>query len=164
MQVYRQADLAFCIALSNSDQPWSLMKLFFANRDRTGQGSFLFEAKPNVSLDDYTTVLNIESDSFVRTLKDTFEAEHGEEYDVILRRNNEGAAVGVIKGFEAIFKDKLVGVLGSLADVAKVHGQPELDALFASMDERDIQFTPLFSAFTSWPDALAFLRSKIGAS
>jgi hypothetical protein len=161
MPIYRQADIALCVALSDNPEPVSLMKLYFANKDRTGQGSSLFEAKPNVSLDDYTTVPNLDSKHFAQLIRDAYEAQHGTDYRVILRLNNEGAEVGVIKSFQAIFGSHLEGVLGSLADVAKVHGQPELDAIYAFMESKGIRFTPLYSAFTSWPDALAFVRGKI---
>ncbi|PIE14073.1 MAG: hypothetical protein CSA70_02665 [Rhodobacterales bacterium] len=159
--IYREADIALCIALSDNPNAASLMKLYFANKDRTGQGSSLFEAKPNVSLDDYTTVINVNASHFARMIKDAYEAEHGTDYCVILRLNNEGAEVEVIKSFEATFGPRLEGVLGSLADVAKVHGQPELNAIYDFMKSKGIPFIPLYSAFTSWPDAIAFVRGKV---
>jgi hypothetical protein len=159
--IYREADMALCVALSDNPNAASLMRLYFANKDRTGQGSSLFEAKPNISLDDYTTVINIDAYYFARMIKATYEAEHGNNYCVLLRLNNEGAEVGVIKSFEATFGPRLEGVLGSLADVAKVHGQPELNAIYAFMESKAIPFIPLWSAFPTWPDAIAFVRGKI---
>ena len=161
LPVYREADIAFCAALSENTKQASLMKLFFANHERLGQGSSLFEAKPNINIDDFTTVLNIDSNYFAHMLKDHFDSECGENFSVILRLNNEGAEVGVIKSFATAFGAQLKGVLGSLADVAKVHGQNELNEIHSFMHSTGIPFIPLYSSFTSWPNAIKFISQVI---
>ena len=160
LPIYQSADLALCISLSKSGKPASLARLYFANGDNTGEGSSLFETKPNVSLKDYSAVLNLDPTSFANLLKEYFENEHGSHYQVVLRINNEGAEVDVIKSFYEVFSNRLIGVLGSLADVQKVHGESELSALYTFMKHNDIEFVPLFSAFSSWPNAINFLFEK----
>ena len=56
-------------------------------------------------------------------LKDHFEEEHGSGYQFVLSINNEGAEVDVIESFYKVLSDRLIGVLGSLSDVQKVHGE-----------------------------------------
>jgi hypothetical protein len=162
MPIYRRADLALNIALASNDQTCSLMPLFFANKDKTGQGSSLFAAKPNVDTGDYQHVLAVDAMHFATTLKGMFDSETGgDDYRVILRLNNEGAEVEVIKSFETVFGTRLSAVLGSLADVAKVKGAPELDALYAFMEGKGITFLPLSTTFATWPAAMALIREKV---
>ena len=94
-------------------------------------------------------------------LKDHFEEEHGSGYQVVLRINNEGAEVDVIESFYKVFSDRLIGVLGSLSDVQKVHGEEQLSALYRYMKQNEIEFVPLYSAFSSWPNAISFLCKKL---
>ena len=161
LPIYQSADLALCVSLSKNEKSASLARLYFANGDNTGQGSSLFESKPNVSLEDYSSVLNLDPTSFASMLKDHFEKEHGSSYQVVLRINNEGAEVDVIESFYQVFSDRLIGVLGSLSDVQKVHGEEQLSALYSYMKQNDIEFVPLFSAFCSWPNAMSFLCNKL---
>lgn len=161
LPIYQSANLSLCVSLSNSEKSASLMRLYFANGDNTGEGSSLFEAKPNVSMEHYSSVLNLDPESFASMLKTHFENEHTSDYKVVLRINNEGAEVGVIKSFYQVFSDRLIGVLGSLADVQKVHGEQELASLYNYMKQNDIEFIPLFSAFSSWPGAINFLCNKL---
>lgn len=161
LPIYQSADLALCVSLSKNEKSASLARLYFANGDNTGQGSSLFETKPNVSLEDYSPVLNLDPTSFASMLKDHFEKEHKSGYQVVLRINNEGAEVDVIESFYQVFSDRLIGVLGSLADVQKVHGEEQLSALYRYMKQNDIEFVPLFSSFSSWPNAMNFLFNKL---
>ena len=110
-----------------------------------------------MNLEDYSSVLNLDPTLFANMLKDHFEEEHGSGYQVVLRINNEGAEVDVIESFYKVFSDRLIGVLGSLSDVQKVHGEEQLSALYRYMKQNDIEFVPLYSAFSSWPNAMSFL-------
>ena len=161
LPIYQSADMALCVALSKNEKSASLARLYFANGDNTGEGSSLFETKPNVKLEDYSSVLNLDPTLFANMLKDHFEEEHGSDYQVVLRINNEGAEVDVIESFYQVFSDRLIGVLGSLADVQKVHGEEQLSALYHYMKQNDIEFIPLYSAFSSWPNAMSFLCDKL---
>lgn len=161
LPIYQSANLSLCVSLSANEKSASLMRLYFANGDKTGEGSSLFETKPNVNLRDYSSVLNLDPSSFASMLKTHFEDEHGSDYRVVLRINNEGAEVAVIESFYEVFSHRLIGVLGSLADVQKVHGEGELSALYRYMKQNDIEFVPLFSAFSSWPNAMNFLCNKL---
>ena len=161
LPIYQSADMALCVALSKNKKSASLARLYFANGDNTGQGSSLFETKPNVNLEDYSSVLNLDPTLFANMLKDHFEEEHGSGYQVVLRINNEGAEVDVIESFYKVFSDRLIGVLGSLSDVQKVHGEEQLSALYCYMKQNDIEFVPLYSAFSSWPNAMSFLCKKL---
>lgn len=161
LPIYQSANLAFCISLSKNEKSAAIARLYFANGDNTGEGSSLFETKPNVSLENYSSVLNLDPSSFANMLQGHFEEEHGSDYKVVLRINNEGAEVAVIESFHQVFSDRLIGVLGSLADVQKVHGKEQLSALYNYMAQNDIEFVPLFSAFSSWPNAMSFLCNKL---
>jgi hypothetical protein len=160
LPIYQCADLALCVALSKNAKSTSLARLYFANGDNTGEGSSLFETKPNVSTKDYSAVLNLDPTSFATMLKDYFENEYGSDYQVVLRINNEGAEVAVIESFYQVFSGRLIGILGSLADVQKVHGEKALTELYTYMKQNNVEFVPLFSAFSSWPKAINFLCEK----
>ena len=125
--------MALCVALSKNEMSASLARLYFANEDNTGEGSTLFETKPNANLEDYSSVLNLDPILLANMLNDHFEEEHGSDYQVVLRINNEGAEVDIIESFYQVFSDRLLGVLGSLANVQKVHGQEQLSALYRTI-------------------------------
>lgn len=158
---YRKANAVFNIAISASQQTISFLPLYFSNADKLGQGSSLFKSKPNVNTDDFEYVLNIDARTFALELKKLASEMCSDSYQVVLRINNEGAEVEVIQEFHSIFQEKLVGVMGSLADVAKVKSFADLDNLMAFMKTQRIPFTPLHSDFLSWPAACRFLSSTI---
>ncbi len=161
LPIYRRADLALNTALLTNAATTSLLPLFFSQGNRTGQGSSLFAAKPNVDTSDFQQVLALDALHFVQMLKSMFdEVTQGEDYRVILRLNNEGAEVEVIKAFEGEFGKRLSAVLGSLLDVGKIKGQAELDKLYAFLAGKDIPFLPLSPVFASWAPAMALIRKR----
>jgi hypothetical protein len=163
LPIYRRADLALNTALLTNAATTSLMPLFFSKGNRTGQGSSLFAAKPNVDTSDFQQVLALDALHFVQMMKVMFDEQtKGGDYRVILRLNNEGAEVEVIKAFEGVFGSRLVAVLGSLLDVGKVKGQAELDALYAFMAGKDIPFLPLSPVFATWAPAMTLIRERTG--
>lgn len=158
LPVYRHAEHAFNIALSADPATCSILPLYFANDNPTGQGSSLFEAKPNVSLGDFDLVLNIDALHFARHLQAALARQDGGDGPVVLRINNEGAEVDVIHAFHAVFGARLRAVMGSLNDVAKVRGPAALSALHGWLTERGIPFLPLHTDFATWPPAVAHLN------
>lgn len=154
MDRYRQADIALNVALSADAAKASLMPLFLAESNPTGQGSSLFTEKPNVRPDEFDIVLNLDALQFAENLRDTIAAQYGAvDGPVILRLNNEGAEVDVIRAFHQAFGPRLKAVMGSLSDVAKVKGTDALSDLYAWMEAQGIPFLPLHSDFATWPAA-----------
>jgi hypothetical protein len=154
MDRYRQADIALNVALSADAAKASLMPLFLAESNPTGQGSSLFTEKPNVRPDEFDIVLNLDALHFAESLRATIAAQYGaDDGPVILRLNNEGAEVEVIRAFHQVFGPRLKAVMGSLSDVAKVKGQDALSELYSWMEDQGIPFLPLHSDFTTWPAA-----------
>lgn len=151
---YRQADIALNIALSADAAKASLMPLFLAESNPTGQGSSLFTEKPNVRPDEFDIVLNLDALHFAESLKTTLAAQYDDgKGPVILRLNNEGAEVEVIHAFHRVFGSRLKAVMGSLSDVGKVKGEAALTDLYAWMESQGIPFLPLHSDFATWPAA-----------
>lgn len=128
--------MALCVALSKNKKSASLARLYFSNGDNTGEGGSLFETKPNVNLEDFSSVLNLNPTLVANMLKDHFEEEDGSGYQVVLSINFEGAEVDVVESFYKVFSDRLIGVLGSLSDVQKVHGEEQLSALYRTILHR----------------------------
>lgn len=154
MDRYRQADIALNVALSADAAKASLMPLFLAESNPTGQGSSLFTEKPNVRPDEFDIVLNLDALQFAENLRDTIAAQYGAvDGPVILRLNNEGAEVDVIRAFHQAFGPRLKAIMGSLSDVAKVKGADALSDLYAWMEAQGIPFLPLHSDFATWPAA-----------
>ena len=165
MDRYRLADIALNVALSADAQTASLMPLYLAESNPTGQGSSLFTEKPNVRPDEFDTVLNLDALHFATILRDAVAARHGAaDGPVVLRLNNEGAEVEVIRAFHQVFGPRLKAVMGSLADVAKVKGADALTDLHRFLENEGIPFLPLHSDFATWPAAadltLALLQDK----
>lgn len=158
LPVYRRADHAFNVALSADPATCSILPLYFANDDKAGQGSSLFQAKPNVSLKDFDLVMNIDARRFAESLQASLARHGGGDGPVVLRINNEGAEVDVIHAFHAVFGARLRAVMGSLNDVAKVKGADALSALHGFLTERGIPFLPLHTDFATWPPAVAHLN------
>lgn len=151
---YRSADIALNIALSADARTASLMPLYLAESNPTGQGSSLFTEKPNVKADEFDMVLNLDALHFAESLKTAMAAQYGAaDGPVILRLNNEGAEVDVIQAFHQVFGSRLKAVMGSLSDVAKVKGADALTALHQYLDDAGIPFLPLHSDFATWPAA-----------
>jgi hypothetical protein len=152
---YRLADMAFNIALSSDPKTASVLPLFLAEGNPEGQGSSLFETKPNVRLGEFDLVLNVDALHFARSLAE-IAAERAEAATgpVVLRLNNEGAEVEVIHAFHTVFGDRLKVVMGSLNDVAKVKGDAALGALHRFLADRGIPFLPFHSDFQTWPAAV----------
>lgn len=159
--VFRQAEYAFNIALSANAKSFSFMPLFFAKGDRRGQSSSIFKEKPNVDTNDFEFVANVEAMHFAKELQRVFEQETDEPYRVVLRINNEGAEVEVIKSFRVVFGTRLVAVMGSLMDVAKVKGDDALAAIHGYMEDEGVEFIEFHSDIRTWPDAFAFLAAKV---
>lgn len=154
MDRYRQADIALNVALSSDAATASLMPLFLAESNPTGQGSSLFTEKPNVKPEEFDIVLNLDALHFAETLKATIAAQYGAtDGPVVLRLNNEGAEVEVIRAFHQVFGPRLKAVMGSLSDVGKVKGEAALTGLYAFLDANGIPFLPLHSDFATWPAA-----------
>jgi hypothetical protein len=154
MDRYRQADIALNVALSADAAKASLMPLFLAESNPTGQGSSLFTEKPNVRPDEFDIVLNLDALRFAESLRATLAAQYGTvDGPVVLRLNNEGAEVEVIRAFHQAFGPRLKAVMGSLSDVAKVKGPDALAELYSWMEAQGIPFLPLHSDFTTWPAA-----------
>lgn len=159
---YRRADIAFNIALSADPAIASVLPLYLADSNLTGQGSSLFEAKPNVSLDEFDLVLNIDALQFTRMLHAATAAHMGAgDGPVVLRLNNEGAEVEVIRAFHQVFGPRLKAVMGSLSDVAKVKGDAALSELNSFLVDQGIPFLPLHSDFATWPAAARRVRSLL---
>lgn len=154
MDRYRQADIALNVALSADAAKASLMPLFLAESNPTGQGSSLFTEKPNVRPDEFDIVLNLDALRFAESLRATLAAQYGTvDGPVVLRLNNEGAEVEVVRAFHQAFGPRLKAVMGSLSDVAKVKGPDALAELYSWMEAQGIPFLPLHSDFTTWPAA-----------
>jgi hypothetical protein len=154
MDRYRKADIALNAALSADTRTASLMPLYLAESNPTGQGSSLFTEKPNVRPDEFDMVLNLDALHFAKVLHTAVAAQYGStDGPVILRLNNEGAEVEVISAFHQVFGPRLKAVMGSLSDVGKVKGQDALTALYAFMEAEGIPFLPLHSDFATWPAA-----------
>jgi|GEM_PF-1561820 len=151
---YRKADIALNAALSADTRTASLLPLFLAESNPTGQGSSLFTEKPNVRPDEFDMVLNLDALHFAEILKSSVAAHYGAaDGPVILRLNNEGAEVEVIRAFHQVFGPRLKAVMGSLSDVGKVKGEAALAGLYAFLKENGIPFLPLHSDFATWPAA-----------
>jgi len=161
LPVYRQADHAFNIALSSDPATASLLPLFLADGNPTGQGSSLFEAKPNVSLKDYDLVINLDTLHCARCVRANLSRQGNESGPVMLRNNNEGAEVDVIHAFHQVFGVRLRAVMGSLNDVAKVKGAAALGALHEFLAGRGIPFLPLHADFATWPPAVVHLNGLL---
>ena len=159
--IYKHADAVFNVALSADSEAASFLPLYFAHSDKLGQGSSLFKSKPNVDTSNFEYVVNIDAMHFASQLTRLCDSLSNSKFQVILRINNEGAEVEVIEAFHQVFQQKLVGVMGSLADVAKVKSPEKLNSLMNFMIEKKIPFTPLHSNMLSWPLAGRFLVSKI---
>lgn len=154
MDRYRKADIALNIALSADAETASLMPLYLAESNPTGQGSSLFTEKPNVRADEFDLVLNIDALHFAKSLAKSTSAHLGcADGPVVLRLNNEGAEVEVIGAFHQVFGPRLRAVMGSLSDVAKVKGPDALTALHQFLNDAGIPFLPLHSDFATWPAA-----------
>ena len=161
LPVYRHAEHAFNIALSADPATCSILPLHFANDNPAGQGSFLFEAKPNVSLGDFDLVMNIDARHVARHLQAALARQDGGDGPVVRRIDNEGAEVDVIHAFHAVFGARRRTVMGSLNDVAKVRGPAALSALHGWLAERGIPFLPLHTDFATWPPAVAHLNGLL---
>lgn len=159
--VFREADRAFNIAISANAEPVSLMPLFFSKGDRTGQSSSIFKGKPNVDASDYEYVVNVDAEHFARGVEKIFKAESGTDYQVVLRINNEGAEAEVIKAFRNVFDTRLIAIMGSLMDVAKVKGEAALSALYDYMQNEGIEFIEFHSDIRTWPRAFAYLADRM---
>lgn len=159
LPIYAEADMCANVALASEFNKVTLRKLYFANNEKTGQGSSLFEEKPNVNLSDFDWVLSIDPEHFFLELVKKI-ANHG-DVNFILRLNNEGAEVEVIEAARKVFGGNLVGILGSLNDVEKVKGAAALQNLNKFISDQNIPFLPFHSDFATWPSALAFIRSAI---
>jgi hypothetical protein len=157
LPIYQKADTVFNIALSSNSEAASIMPLYFSDSDKLGQGSSLFESKPNIKISEFDYVVNLDAEHFAKQLKLLFKACSLSDYRVVLRINNEGAETEVIEAFSAIFGDRLAGVMGSLADVAKVKDQGALDSLMRFMNEKGIPFIPFHSNIATWLEASRFL-------
>jgi hypothetical protein len=154
MDRYRLADISLNVALSADAAKASLMPLYLAESNPTGQGSSLFTEKPNVKPDEFDMVLNLDALHFAETLKAALARHYGtHDGPVVLRLNNEGAEVEVIRAFHQVFGQRLKAVMGSLSDVAKVKGEAALTALHGFLDAEGIPFLPLHSDFATWPAA-----------
>ena len=159
---YRKADIGLNIALSADAAVTSLVPLYLAQSNPTGQGSSLFTEKPNVRPDEFDLVLNLDALHFARMLAQATSAHSSAgEGPVILRLNNEGAEVEVIRAFQQVFGPRLKAVMGSLADVAKVKGADALSALHGYLDANGIPFLPFHSDFATWPAAADMTLSLI---
>lgn len=158
--VFRQAEYAYNVALSSSSQPFCFTPLYYAKGDRMGQSSSVFREKPNVDTSDYEYIINVDASHFAHAIKGIFETESGESYKVVLRINNEGAETEVIKSFRSVFEERLVAVMGSLLDVAKVKGDDALASLYQFMKDDGLEFIEFHSDIRTWPDAFAFLASE----
>jgi hypothetical protein len=162
---YRKADIALNAALSSDARTASLMPLFLAESNPTGQGSSLFTEKPNVRTDELDMVLNLDAQHFAESLKSAVTSHYGAiDGPVILRLNNEGTEVEVIRAFHQVFGPRLKAVIGSLSGVGKVKGEAALAGPYAFLEETGIPFLPLNFDFTTWPAAaektLAFLDGR----
>lgn len=169
MERYRRADIALNIALSADARKASLMPLFLAESNPTGQGSSLFTEKPNVKAEEFDMVLNLDALHFAESLKMAMAAQYdAADGPVILRLNNEGAEVDVIQAFHQVFGPRLKAVMGSLSDVAKVKGEAALTDLYQFMEDAGIPFLPLHSDFATWPAAaemtLKLLEGRSGGT
>ncbi len=160
---YRKADIALNIAVSTDDKAASLLPLFMAESNPTGQGSSLFTEKPNVRREEFDIVLNLDAVHFAEMLKSTVAAQYSmNDGPVILRLNNEGAEVEVIHAFHKVFGPRLKAVMGSLSDVSKVKGPDALTALYDFLASAGIPFLPFHSDFATWPAAAELTLDALG--
>lgn len=162
--IYRKADLALNFALAAEAGGASLRPLFLAENNPLGQGSSLFAEKPNVEQSQFDLVPSLDPKLFAQELDRSMANLYTKEpIPVVLRLNNEGAEVDVIEAFYEVFGPRLKLVMGSLNDVVKVRGQDALDALMTFLKDRQIDFIPLHSSYTTWPkaaDAVAGLLER----
>lgn len=99
-------------------------------------------------------LLNLDALHFAEILKSTVAAPYGTaDGPVVLRLNNEGAKVEVIRAFQQVFGPRLKAVMGSLSDVGKVKGEAALAGLYAFLEANGSPFLPLHSDFSTWPAA-----------
>jgi len=160
--VYSLANSVFNLAISADVAKASLAPLYFSNSDRLGQGSSLFLAKPNIDSSDYEYVVNMDAVHFAEQLLGMFDViSSGSPFRVVLRVNNEGAEVEVVEAFYRVFGSRLVGVMGSLADVIKVKSQDALNHLMSNLASWNVPFIPLHSNIETWLSASDFLSAAV---
>jgi len=157
LPIYSKSDASFNVALSNDSSGASIVPLYLADEDLLGQGSSLYENKPNVDIGKSLPALNVDVEHFAWQLKNYFEAGKKFDYSVVLRINNEGAESDAIRAFERVFQSKLQLVLGSLKDVGVIKGESELKDLEQFMKLKNIAFVPFHSRVTTWEPATTAL-------
>ncbi len=155
--VYADADAVFALALGQRNaSDLSFGKLFLVDADIGGQGSSIYETKPNIAQSDFVPCVVMDPDVFVESLKSLL-SDFEWDYDVILRINCEGAEDEVIYAAHKAFGTRLVHVFGSLKDVEGVKGEAAYRALMDFMRAEDLPFTYFSSETSSWLDSHAEL-------
>jgi hypothetical protein len=151
--VYQQADSIYCFALGGSEQ-CAIMPLYFANKDKQGQGSSIFSNKPNVNLHDWDLVATVNPTHFAQKLLERL-SNQSADYKVVLRLNCEGTEDEVIYAFSKIFGSNLVLTLGSLKDVGPIKGDVARKKLDLFMEKENLKFADFSSSVPTWSTAFS---------
>ncbi len=108
MDRYCKADIALNAALSTDVSTASFIPLYLAESNPTGRGSALFTEKPNVRPVEFDLVLNLDALHFAQIVlaATSVQCDAGQG-PVILRLNNEGAEVEVLRAFHQVFGSRL---------------------------------------------------------
>lgn len=157
--VYSNANMIFQVALAGDgfDDDFKLLKLFIANGNKYSQGSSIYEAKHNISRNDYLVVPKISAVTLMSNIKESLDAEF-EDYTVLLRLNCEGAEDDVIYAAKEIFDNRLELIMGSLKDVAQIKGSDALSNLHSFMSDNNIEFSDFSPDVASWGNAFESIQ------
>lgn len=96
--------------------------------------------------------IGMKFDYFVDLLKKDFGLSN--DHDVLLRMNCEGTELGIVR---ALHKSDLnvIGIIGSLADVRKIHGEDEYAEMLSILEDMNVGYQYLVASNpNSWQDAL----------
>ena len=151
--VYLRADEVFNIALvGNSQDPFSIKKLYLGVGDELSQGSSIFAENDAVDKSTFIATMGITCDTFFYQLKLHIE-ELYDDYQILLRLNCEGTEDEVIYSLYNIFDNKLKMICGSLNDFKRLRGEDAAQKLDEFMDEKKLKFVFFSSHIYSWPQA-----------
>ncbi|MDC1251199.1 hypothetical protein N8Z60_00375 [Gammaproteobacteria bacterium] len=153
-EVYKRADEVFCVALGNMNDRMHFSNLYFPNADKFSQGASIFKTKKNTDLGKSDNVIVSGCTPFAEMLKASLDERLGENnYEVVIRINCEGSEDTAIYAFNKVFKNQFNIIFGALKDVAEIKGPSEMEALWTYIDEKDLQFVPFSSLYTTWKEA-----------
>ena len=153
-EVYRSADMVFCVALGDMDGGLHFSNLFFSNSDKVCQGASIFSPQKDIDFEESDNVVICGCVPFAEMLKDSLDMLWGKNgYEVVIRINCEGSEDSGIYAFHKVFKNQFNVIFGSLKDVGELKGASEMEALWAYIDTNDLKFVPFSSLYTTWKGA-----------